>query len=52
MLTLPVAWTHWLEMDHHVDVPMHLLFLGVTRTAVEKNHEADEVLENKILQFY
>jgi hypothetical protein len=28
----PAAWTHGMNIEQHVDVPMHLLFLGVTKT--------------------
>jgi hypothetical protein len=41
-----------LEIDRHVDVLMHKLFLVEARTMMGKKYEADEVLQNKILQFY
>jgi hypothetical protein len=32
----PTAWRRGLPLHAHVDVPMHLLFLGVTKTVVKE----------------
>jgi hypothetical protein len=32
----PPAWNRGMEIYHHVDVPMHLLFLGVVRTTLKR----------------
>ena len=37
--TPPVAWTRGTELQCHLDVPMHLLFLGVVRTCMQQMQE-------------
>jgi len=32
----PAAWTRGISLQQHVDVPMHLIFMGVTKTTVKK----------------
>jgi len=32
----PAAWTRGIMLEQHVDVPMHLLFLGITKTTVKR----------------
>jgi len=32
----PAAWTRGMSLQQHVDVPMHLIFMGVTKTTVKK----------------
>jgi hypothetical protein len=34
MLQYPVLWNRGNDLDIHIDVPMHLLFLGITKTVV------------------
>jgi hypothetical protein len=34
MLPIPVLWNHVNDLDIHIDVPMHMLFLGITGTLV------------------
>ncbi len=32
----PATWSRGVELEQHVDVPMHMLFLGVTKTSVKR----------------
>ncbi len=32
----PATWTRQVDLDQHIDVPMHLLFLGVTKTTIKR----------------
>jgi hypothetical protein len=34
MLPTPVLWGRGIDLDIHIDVPMHLLFLGITKSIV------------------
>jgi hypothetical protein len=34
MLPIPVLWNRGNDLDIHIDVPMHLLFLGITKSIV------------------
>jgi hypothetical protein len=47
----PTAWRRGLPLDAHVDVPMHLLFLGVTKTVVNRIMEWSKAhsLQNNFL---
>jgi hypothetical protein len=31
----PAAWIRGVNIEQHIDVPMHLLFLGVVKTTVK-----------------
>ena len=48
----PTAWRRGLPLDAHVDVPMHLLFLGVTKTVVKQIMEWTKAhsLQNNFLR--
>ena len=35
---VPAVWRRGLEVEQHVDVPMHLLFLGITKTILRQLH--------------
>ena len=35
----PACWSRGTEMSCHIDVPMHLLFLGITRTCTQQIQE-------------
>jgi hypothetical protein len=34
MLRIPVLWERGNDLDIHIDVPMHLLLLGITKSLV------------------
>jgi len=34
--SFPAAWTRGVPLEVHVDVPMHLLFLGITKTVSKR----------------
>jgi hypothetical protein len=48
----PTAWRRGLPLHAHVDVPMHLLFLGVTKTVVKRIMEWSKAhsLQNNFLR--
>jgi hypothetical protein len=44
MLPIPVLWNRGNDLDIHIDVPMHLLFFGITKTRVRINeHHLDRL---------
>ena len=36
---MPATWDRGITLAQHIDVPMHLLFLGIVKTCIQMVHE-------------
>jgi hypothetical protein len=36
---MPATWDRGITLSQHIDVPMHLLFLGIVKTCIQMVHE-------------
>ena len=35
----PAAWERGITLSQHIDVPMHLIFLGIVKTCIQLVHD-------------